>query len=154
MPESLDHKPRWYALPLLVLGATGFAAAWLLLALALDHSCSWLAPLAALDLVLLLRLSRWPAGSSRLGWAVAGTACVIVIANGLIAAGQIGRSFGMRPWESALRIGMDYTWLLVQLATQHVDLTLYAASLVLAAWLGATWQGAAASGRHPTPSTR
>ena len=136
MPTQPEPRPRWYALPLLVLGASGFAAGWLLLALTLDRTCSWLAMLAALDMALLLRLSRWPASASRMLLALASTACVIVLANGLIAGGQMGKSLGMRPWEAVLKIGPDYAWLLVQLATDRVDIALYAASLVLAAWLG------------------
>ena len=147
MPSHPESGPRWYALPLLVLGASGFAAGWLLLALTLDRTCSWLALLAALDMVLLLRLSRWPAGASRMLLALVSTAGVIGLANGLIAGGQMGKSLGMRPWEAALKIGPDYAWLLVQLASDRVDLALYAASLVLAAWFGAV------SGRRPTPST-
>ncbi|MDE2408413.1 MAG: hypothetical protein KGL91_11195 [Xanthomonadaceae bacterium] len=148
MAQAPSNQPHWFALPLLVLGATGFAAGWLLLALALDRTCSWLALLAALDLVLLLRLGRWPAGAARLALAVLGTLGVIVMANGLIAAGQLGKSLGMRPWESALRIGPDYAWLLMRMANDHIDLALYAASLLLAAWLGGF------SGRRPGPSAR
>ena len=62
-------QPRGYALPLLALGAAGFAAGWMLLALALERQCNWLAPLAALDMVLLLRIAKWPAGRSRAAWA-------------------------------------------------------------------------------------
>lgn len=148
MPPQPESGPRWYALPLLLLGACGFAAGWMLLALRLDRTCSWLALLAAMDMVLLLRLSRWPADASRMLLALVSTAGVIGLANGLIAGGQIGKSLGMRPWEAVLKIGPDYAWLLVQLATDRVDVALYAASLALAAWSGVV------SGRRPTPSTR
>ena len=135
MPDALP-TPHWYALPLLILGAAGFSAAWLLLALALGSQCAWLAPLAALDMVLLQRLSRWPGGLRRACWALLMTALIVVLANFLIIAGQIGRSFGLRPWESALQIGPGYAWLLAGLANSRFDLLLYAASLLLAAWLG------------------
>lgn len=138
---------RWYALPLLVLGATGFSAAWMLLALALQRQCAWLAPLAALDMVLLLKLCGWAGSARRAGWAAAGTALAIALANGLITAGQVGLNFGVRPWESALQLGPAYAWLLTRLANDRLDLVLYASSLLLAAWLGF-------SGRRPALSAR
>ncbi|MFT4179964.1 MAG: hypothetical protein QM612_10995 [Thermomonas sp.] len=144
-------KPRWFALPLLALGALGFAAAWMLLALLVERQCAWLAPLAALDMVLLLRISGWPRGVSRAGWAVLATALVIALANFGIVAGQIGMSFGMRPWESALHIGPHYAWLLATLANDRIDLLLYAAGLLVALWTG--WAGFSAR-RRPAPSVR
>ena len=140
-------QPRGYALPLLALGAAGFAAGWMLLALALERQCNWLAPLAALDMVLLLRIAKWPAGRSRAAWATLATALVIAAANFLIVAGQVGQNFGMRPWESALKIGPSYAWLLLTLALDRIDLLLCAAGLLVALWAGL-------SGRRPAPSAR
>ncbi|WP_374249261.1 hypothetical protein [Thermomonas sp.] len=134
-------------MPLLALGAAGFAAAWMLLALLLGRQCAWLAPLAALDMALLLKIGKWPAGTTRAGWAVVATAGVIAAANFLIVAGQVGQNFGIRPWVSALQIGPHYAWLLATLATARGDLALYAVGLLLAAWLGL-------SGRRPAPSAR
>ena len=145
MPPT--SAPRWYALPLLALGATGFAAAWMLVALALDRQCAWLAPLAALDMVLLLRMARWPAGPARAGWAVLATLGVVVAANFLIIAGQVGQNFGIRPWQSALLIGPGYAWLLAGLAIERSDLLLFALGVLVAAWAGI-------SGRRPAPSAR
>lgn len=145
MPPT--SAPRWYALPLLALGATGFAAAWILVALALDRQCAWLAPLAALDMVLLLRMARWSAGPARAGWAVLATLAVVVAANFLIVAGQIGISLGLRPWESALRIGPHFAWLLARLANSRTDLALYMLGVLAAAWAGV-------SGRRPASSAR
>lgn len=147
MPPLSEPSPRWYALPLLLLGATGFAAAWMLLALAMNRQCSWLAPLAALDMVLLLRMSAWPAGTSRAAWALLATGFVIAAANFLVVAGQVGQGFGMRPWESALKLGPSYAWLLLTLATDRIDLLLWAAGLLVALWAGL-------SGRRPAPSAR
>ena len=77
MPLPPVSRPRWFALPLLALGAAGFAAAWMLLALLLGRQCAWLAPLAALDMALLLKIGKWPAGTTRAGWAVVATAARI-----------------------------------------------------------------------------
>ena len=147
MPDRSTPTSRWYALPLLALGAGGFAAAWMLLALALGRQCSWLAPLAALDMVLLLKLGGHRGGLRRAGWAVAATIAVICAANFLIAAGEIGQNFGLRPWESALQLGPGYAWLLLRLANDSRDWLLYAAGVLLAAWLGV-------SVRRPAPSAR
>lgn len=147
MPDTAPSTPRWYALPLLALGAAGFAAAWMLLALALGGLSAWLAPLAALDMVLLLRMGKWPPGRSRAAWAVLATAAVVVAANFLIVAGQIGQNFGVRPWQSALLIGRDYAWLLLRLATDRIDVALWATGLLVALWAGL-------SGRRPAPSAR
>ena len=58
------------ALLLLLCGSFGFAAAWVLAMRALDTHAAWLAPLAALDAVLMLRLGR-----ARPGVANAALAC-------------------------------------------------------------------------------
>ena len=145
MPKP--SAPRWYALPLLVLGAAGFAAFWMLAALALDGLCAWLAPLAAVDMVLLLRMAKWPAGPARAAWAALATAGVVAAANFLIVAGQVGQNFGFRPWESALLLGRDYAWLLLRLAADRLDVALWTAGVLVALWAGL-------SGRRPAPSAR
>lgn len=137
-PMPSTHPPtfRWFALSLVLLGATGFAAFWVLLALLVDRQCAWLAPLAALDVALLQGLARWPRGAGRAWFAGLATALTVALANFMIAAGQIGQNFGLRPLESALRIGPDYAWLLLTLANDRVDLLWYAAGIALAAWTG------------------
>ena len=92
-------RPRWPApsllAPLLLaIGSIGFAAAWVLVAFARNQQCSWMALLAAIDAVLLLRLGRMPRGIARSLLAVAGTVATIVLANWGIAAAQIGRVDG------------------------------------------------------------
>ncbi len=147
MPTAIPQSARWYALPLILLGAAGFAAGWVLLALLLDRQCAWLTPLAALDIALLQGLLRWPRGPARATGAALATAIVIALANFMIAAGQIGQQFGLRPGESALLIGADYAWLLVTLANDRIDLLWYAAGIALAAWSGL-------NGRRRAPSAR
>ena len=75
------------------------------------------------------------------------TALVIAAANFLLVAGQMGQNFGMRPWESALKIGPSYAWLLLTLALDRVDYLLWAVALLVAL-------GAGLSGRRPAPSAR
>src|SRR3546814_6255870 len=57
------------AFALLLSGCLGIAAAWVLLALAIDSQAGWMAVVAALDAVLMLRLGRmrpgWPRSEER-----------------------------------------------------------------------------------------
>ena len=147
MTTDPDTAPRWFALPLLALGMLGFVSAWVLLALVLERQCAWLAPLAALVMVLLLGIGRWPAGAKRAGWALVATAMAIALANFGIAAGELGQSFGMRPWESATMLGANHAWTLLQMANSPLDLALYAAGLLVALVAGF-------SARRRAPSTR
>ena len=137
-PSAQRTAPSLLAILLLLAGCFGFAAAWVLVAFARDRQCSWMALLAALDAVFLLRLARMPAGATRSLLAVGGTLLTIVLANWGIAAAQIGRSMGLLPWESLGKLGPFYAWTLANLANPPVDLLWLAASLVLAA-IAARW---------------
>lgn len=132
MPDDRPALP-WLALALIMLGTAGFAAAWILLAASRDSQLSWMAVLAALDAAMLLRLGRMRGGMPRALLAVLATAVAIVLANWGIAAAQIGRMLGLLPWESAMRLGLDYAWNLVVLANGPVDLAWFAVALVAAA---------------------
>lgn len=147
MPPPLPTTLRWYALPLVTLGAMGFSAAWLLLALATGSQCAWLAPLAAIDMWLLLRISHCRASMRRALTSALATLLIIFCANFLIAAAYMGMHFGLRPWESALKLGPSYAWLLSMLANDRIDIAFYLAGLVVALWTGL-------SGRRPMLSTR
>jgi hypothetical protein len=120
------------ALLLLLIGGLGFAAAWVLAAGTLETHAAWLAPLAAVDVAWMLRLGRMPAGANRAALAVAGTLATILLANWGIAALEIGRSMGLLPWESALRLGSSYAWELIRLANGPTELVWYAIALVAA----------------------
>lgn len=133
MSPSLSRQARWLAPTLLLTGSFGFAAAWVLLALARDTQCSWMAVLAAIDAALLLRLARMSPSWTRSVLAMAATVLVIVLANWGIAAGQIGKVMGLLPWESLARLGPDYAWTLATLANRPADLVWLGAALVVAA---------------------
>ena len=129
----LVRRSRWFAPALLTVGSFGFAAAWVLVAFARDRQCSWMAMLAALDAVFLLRMAKMPSGWPRTMLAVTATALTIALANWGIAAAQIGRVMGLLPWESLTRLGPFYAWTLANLANPPIDLLWLASSLVLAA---------------------
>lgn len=122
-----------------LLGCLGFAAAWVLLARLLQSQASWLAPLAALDVVLMLHLGRVRPGWPRTILAMASTLAIIALANWGIAATEIGRLLGLLPWESGLRLGPDYARELIQLATSRLDLIWYASGVVLAGVTAHRW---------------
>lgn len=134
-PASMPFTGR-LALPLLLLGVTGAAAAWILLALFLGAQCSWMAPLAALDVALLLRLGGMAPGWRRAAWALVATAATVALANWGIAATQIGLMMGLGPVDSALRMGASLAWTLVQLANGPIDLAWFVGGLLLAWFAG------------------
>ncbi|HWS79115.1 MAG TPA: hypothetical protein VN205_12155 [Thermomonas sp.] len=133
------------ALSLLLVGSLGFAAIWILSARLLDTQAAWLAPLGALDAALMLRLGRMPARWPRMAWCLLATPAIILLANWGIAATEIGRSMGLLPWESALRLGPSYAWELIRLANGPVEMAWYALAMAVAAASGL-------SGRRPAPS--
>ena len=115
-----------------VLGCLGFAAAWVLLARLLQSQASWLAPLAALDVAWMLHLGRIRPGWPRVLLAMVSTIAIIALANWGITATEIGRSMGLLPWESALRLGPDYARELIRLANSRLDLGWYVIGVGLA----------------------
>jgi hypothetical protein len=132
-PSSPAPTPvPWLAPFLLLIGSTGFAAAWVLLAWTRDQQCSWMAVLAALDAVLLVRLARMPAGWLRATLAGAATAGSILLANWGIAAAQMGKPMGLLPWESMGKLGPSFAWVLVTQANHPADLAWLWLGLVLA----------------------
>lgn len=129
MPRSAP----WHAPALALIGSCGFAAAWILLAHALDRQCSWMAVLAALDAALLLRLGGVARGIARGVWGMVATVIAIVLANWGIAAAEFGQSVGLLPWDSALRLGLGHAWMLVGLVNDRVDIAWLAAGVAIAA---------------------
>ena len=51
-------------------------------------------------------------------------------------AGQVGAGMGLRPWESALKLGPDYAWELAKLALGPADLAWLALGLLAAVAAG------------------
>lgn len=133
MPAISPTRFPPFALALLLLGCCGIAAAWVVLAVASDRQASWMAVVAAVDAVLMLRLGRMPAGWHRSLCAVLGTGLVVVLANWGIAATHVGHMVGLLPWDALLRMGPHFTWTLTTLANGPGDLAWWGAALVLAA---------------------
>ena len=131
---TLSPRPfPWLALTMLLLGGLCFAVLWIMLAVYLGKPCGWMAALGALDAAVMLRLGGMRRGAARALLAVLATLAIIVLANWGTAATQIGFAMGLNPWDSALKLGMDYAWTLAGLANQMADRVWMAAALVVAA---------------------
>lgn len=93
---------------------------------------AWLGLLAALDMVLLLRLTGMRPGPLRGLAACAATALCIGLSYWLIASTQFGAVLGLRPLESAARMGPVLASELTRLQAGPYDAALLALSLLLA----------------------
>ncbi|HEY4528990.1 MAG TPA: hypothetical protein VIG97_01475 [Luteimonas sp.] len=134
MPPSRSRPTS--ALALALAGSIGIAAAWILVVQLVDRQSSWMAVVAGVDAVLLLRMGGFRPGAARAAWAVLATLLAIALANWGIAADQVGRMLGLPPWNSMLRLGAEHGWLLLRMANDAVDLAWLAAGVVVAAALG------------------
>jgi hypothetical protein len=122
------------ALALLV-GIAGMTVAWVAVAVLSGQPCSWLALVAALDMALMLRLTRAPAGTTRMLVALLATALAVVATQWLIIATQLGAVMGLPPLASALRLGPALAWHLASLSLDRLDWILLVSALPLAAIL-------------------
>lgn len=133
-PTPPARRVSWFSWLLLLLGACGFAAVWVLLSLYTGRQNGWMAVLGALDIALMLRLGGWRPGPKRMLAGVLATAAIVVAANWFITATQLGAMLGMPPWDSAMRLGVHHAWILVQLANGVADLVWIGVGLVVAGW--------------------
>lgn len=136
MPVTTVSRPsRWLAPTMLLLGGLSFVFIWILLALQLNGQAGWMALLGAVDVALMLRFGGMRRGLGRSVLAAAATLAMILVANWGIAAAQIGFAMGLGPWESAIKLGLDYAWTLSRLANSGFDLACMAIAVAAAAWL-------------------
>lgn len=126
----------WLPLAALGLGVLGMSALWLAVSWTVGSPCAWLAPVAALDMVLMLRMAGAPAGRRRAALAVAGTLAAAGISLWMIAATQMGRLLGLSPLESAQRLGPVLAGELTRHSTSPWDLAWLGLALALAWRLG------------------
>lgn len=134
-PAPSARRASWFSWLLLLLGACGFAALWVLGSLYTGRQLGWMALLGALDIAWLLRLGDWRPGTGRMVAGIVATAAIVIVANWWITATQIGAMVGLDPWNSALRLGWHHAWILVQLANGALDALWVAVGLGVAAWL-------------------
>jgi uncharacterized membrane protein len=120
---------------MLLIGVATATLAWVFIALLSGRQTGWMAVLAALEIVFMLRLSRFPAGSARVAVTLVGTLLVVVAANWGIASAYVGGSMGLAPWDSALRMGPFMAWTLFGLANGVAEALWVLVALVVGGWL-------------------
>ncbi|MEL1265647.1 hypothetical protein [Pseudoxanthomonas putridarboris] len=135
MSPALRRPPRWLSPVFLLLGGLSFVLIWVMLALYLQKQVGWMALLAAVDVVLMLRLGGMARGTGRSVLALLATLAVCALALWGIVATQLGFSLGLGPWDSALRLGAHHAWTLTTLANGTLDWIALALAPLLAAWL-------------------
>ena len=131
MPPSRDPWSA-FALAWLLLGSLGVAAAWILVAMALQAQSSWMAVVAAVDAAVIVRLVRLRPGAARALLGLASTALATAVANWGLVAAWLGGYMGLLPWESMLKLGGGLAWLMVRLSNGPADVAWIAAALVAA----------------------
>jgi hypothetical protein len=137
-PTDRSRTARAWLLPVpaLLVGVLGMVAVWLAAYLQFRSVAGWLALVAALDMVLMLRLAAAPAGPLRAALAVAGTAVAIGLSYWMMAATQMALLLGLTPLESSQRLGPVLAGELVRHATSGWDIAWAGLALVLAWRLG------------------
>jgi hypothetical protein len=121
---------------MLLLGVFVFAGAWLAVATACDSRVGWMALLAALNSIVLLRLGRVHSGTPRALLAVLVTGASIALGEWLLAALPISWQMDQSPMQAAQRMGLDFSWMLVRLGNTPLDWSLVVVALALAARYG------------------
>ncbi|MGR4875539.1 hypothetical protein [Pseudoxanthomonas sp. LARHCG66] len=134
MPPAPRRTHRWLLPSMLLLGGGSVVLIWVMLALYLQRQTGWMALLAAVDVVLVLRLAGMRPGAWRALLGALVTAVICLLALWSISATQMGLSFGLDPWDSLLRLGFHHAWTLVTLTTTPLDVAALAAAPLLAAW--------------------
>jgi hypothetical protein len=89
----------------LLLALPVLALLWLTVASWLRMPTPWMAAVVAADLWVLMVLCQLPRGLPRALLTLGLTALAWGLALWLVAAGAIGPSFGLAPWDAALRLG-------------------------------------------------
>jgi hypothetical protein len=135
-PAALPaRRSTFFSWLLLLLGAFGFAAVWVLASLYTGRQLGWMAVLGALDIAWMLRLGGWQRGPGRMLAGVGATAAIVIASNWFITATQLGAMLGLDPWDSAMRLGWHHAWILVSLANHAMDAVWIGVGLLVAAWL-------------------
>ena len=134
MPPATRRPSRWLVPLMLLLGGAGVVLVWVTLALYLQRQSGWMALLAALDVIVVLRLAGMPAGAPRAALALVATAVICGMSLWGIVATQLGFALGLTPWDSALKLGLHHGWTLLMLAMTPLDWIALALAPPVAAW--------------------
>lgn len=124
----------WLVPVMLLLGGASLVLIWVTVALYLQRQAGWMALLAALDVIVVLRLGGMRAGKGRAVLALLATTLICAVSVWGIVATQLGFAMGLTPWDSALKLGLHHGWTLLTLATTPLEWLALAAAPWLAAW--------------------
>ena len=125
----------WLWSLMLLLGLLVAPLAWMVLALMTGRQVGWMAVLAALELVFMLRLGTLGPGRLRVALVVLGTLLVAAVANWAIASAWMGGSIGLDLWDATTRMGPHLAWTLINLANGAVEWLWLAVAVAVGAWL-------------------
>lgn len=134
MSPTPRRIPRWLLPVMLLLAGGCVLVIWVALAFYLQRQAGWMALLAALDVVLVLRLGGMRPGLARALLGGLTTAAISALALWTIAAVQMGTWFGLAPWDSVLRLGTHHAWTLISLTTTPLDVAALVVAPLVAAW--------------------
>ncbi|QNN79374.1 hypothetical protein IAE60_08225 [Pseudoxanthomonas mexicana] len=134
MPPATRRPSRWLVPLMLLLGGASLVLIWVTAALYLHRQAGWMALLAALDVIVVLRLAGMPAGAPRAALALVATAVICGMSLWGIVATQLGFALGLTPWDSALKLGLHHGWTLLMLAMTPLDWIALALAPPVAAW--------------------
>lgn len=134
MSPAPRRIPRWLLPVMLLLAGGCVLVIWVALAFYLQRQAGGMALLAALDVVLVLRLGGMRPGLARALLGGLTTAAISALALWTIAAVQMGTWFGLAPWDSVLRLGTHHAWTLISLTTTPLDVAALVVAPLVAAW--------------------
>ena len=119
-----------------LLAAAAIGALWSLFGLATGGRAPWMAPVAALMLLAVLRFNGHPAGAPRAIAAAVLLTVTIAHANYVMAAGFIAGSMGLELIEGLRLIGVDMAFAVARAHGSVTDVMCYALALLASLVLG------------------
>jgi hypothetical protein len=117
----------------LLAGILGVDAVWVVVSVATNRPCSWMALLAAADVAVMLRFANVAPGPARVLLSMLGTAVAIALAQWLVVSTHLGLELGLQPLDSAMKMGPSLARQLIALSLHGVDYSMLLAALPLAA---------------------
>jgi hypothetical protein len=120
----------------LLFGAPCFVIAWLGASVRFGDRAGWMAPVAALTAIALLRATRSSPGSARAVLATIATAGYLALGEWIVACLPIAAGMGQSPLEAAQRMGTDFGWMLIRLGNSPLDWGWMVLAIAMAALLG------------------
>lgn len=116
-------------------GVLGVGALWTVMNVQGGGANGWGALVAAVDAALLLRLAGMRPGRMRASIGVAAVAATTALVAFLTAATRMGLAMGLRPLESASRMGPELAWTLAEASASQLDVIAVLVSLPIAWWI-------------------